>query len=417
MSGKVDVNDELSNLYGAAWFYASYYLLLKSESRESDTGTHYFYKGGKEAAELYNIVGWDFYKSDAMIKAGYARERARCVSAKDKACYDAVVSSEAVYEKEKLITANAVKLGKILGAEEYYGAIRGFVLSCERTEWFNKYREETVEDEAFRTVLSKRFLADPRDVVRLTELEGRDGIPVSVAFAPDMQPEPARFIGVDMFGDEKFYLLEHLRENGSPWSGYKSVMGNLWDSAKHDGCLETVSVPPEDAAGLYVGLNSQATFMQGHFAARCALWDATRKLSAFVRGNRYSLSDGKSRIPYVNVVERYKARNVRLFPERVEADKKNLQTARMEIMAKDDSAADKIRALGDDGLARIENMVGAEIQKRRREIMKNYYVFDRGKVKTGRVDGRIPVSDIGSPSRQLGAWQYPDRDRQPKKEL
>lgn len=409
------LNHELSNLYGASWVYASYYLLLKSESREDDAGTNYFYKGGREAALLYDMVGWDFERKDRELKAWFGRERQRRISAKDQEGYEAVEVSEKLYDLEKELAFKSSRLGRYLGDEAYKDRIRKLILSEEKTPWFEAHKSLSAEKDAMRRVMAERLHVHENDIMPLDSLEDKHkGVFVSVALGPEAETEPARFLGTEERDGQTVYLLEHLREIGTAWSGPNGVFKNMWDNASHDGCLEVVIVPADKASGLQVGLNPEGSFLRGRMEGRCAVSDMGRRMRDNLLSRPYSMVKGKPVVGYDKVLARYVARKERYVPFRVEADAKRLDAAKEEILKEQDASVKEIKTLGGTGMERLDTMLQDAIRRQRESIMLRFRQFRRARPEQGEA-GRIknPVvrnRDVSlSPDREADA-----RNRRPK---
>ena len=367
---------ELGNLYGSAWFYASYYLLLKSESREDDKKTNYFYKGGEEAAELYNMIGWDFDNEDARQKAKYARIRARAIKSGNKEAYKEAESSEELYEQEKILATKASRLGRLLGMDLYREKIKDFVLSEEQTPWLEAHQEYVAQRDALIKVLSSRLGVVEKDVIPLMSVsEKYKGEYFMVALEADLDVEPVRFLGIEDTDDGKVYLLEHIREIGTGWSGNNTLFKNIKDNAMNDGCLEIIEVNEEEAAELFVGLNSKGSFSRGRLEARCILSDTLRHIKSNLLNQRMSRIIGKPRTKYRSVVSRYNVRK-----ERQNYAFKKGYVAQSEVFYKDilenqQAKASEIRKLGDNGIERLDAIINAQIRRQREEVLARYRLF------------------------------------------
>lgn len=396
-------DNDLAGLYGSSWFYASYYLLLKSESREDDGKTNYFYKGGKEAAELYNMVGWDFIKKDRSYKSFCDRERARRIKEGDRAGYEAVSASMALYNNEKELTSRAARLGRFLGMDEYKGKIRAFVAAEERTPWLEEHMELAVQKEAEMRVLGKKLGVDERDVLPLSAFESSMvGEYMTVMLAPGLSPEPARFLGITDESGQEMFLLEHLREIGTGWSGSGTFFKNVWDNASHDGCLEVVSVSAADAEKVFAGLNGNGSLLLGRLQMRCDISDFGRRVKANVLGNKHSLYEGKRIVPLLDVVKRYLARKERLALYDEEAHLKEIENAKQDVLADRLREAGKVAVLGNTGIERLDALINNEIRTRREEILRRYRQFGI------RRHGTPEQARILAKERQL---RQQDRDR------
>ena len=378
-----ELNRELAELYGSAWFYSSYYLLMKSESREDDNGTNYFYKSGKEAADLYDMIGWDFVIKDAAYKSRLERERIRRINSGDKKGYDELLLSEERYEYEKELALKASHLGRFLGMDGFKQKIKDFILSEERTEWFEKHREETVHEEALVRVLALKFRTDKRDILPLSAIRKEPGKFVALSFGKETAVEPVRFLGVENVDDKEVYYVEHLREIGTAWSGTGSVFNNFKDSVSHDGCLEVVTIPAEDADKLYVALNTEGSFVRGRLETRCAISDITRRTRDNILHKKYSLYRGKPIVSIDDVVSRYMARNERYFPGLEKKEKEYIAEEEKKVIEEQEALANEIRTYGDSGTSRLEAMLNNEIKRQRNEVMARYRQFYKSRPEQG----------------------------------
>ena len=369
------VVNELSNLYGESWFCASYYLLLKSESRESDKRTNYFYKGGREAATLYDLIGWDFESKDAAQKERYARDRARMIRDKNEVGYKMVMESEKRYEEEKALALRASRLGKFLGADAFRKQIEAFVLSEEKTPWFAKNREAAAQQEALAKTVSLSYNVNEKDILLLSALKEKDaGNFVVLALDSTITPEPMRFLGIEKTDTGKTYLLEHLREIGTFWSGTNSFMKNVWDNASHDGCLEVISVTQEEAKKIFVGVNSHGGYEYGRLEFRCMVSDFGRKLREKITGRKGQLLSEKPKVSYQDVLARYKVRKERA--SRIKEPFEVLSTRLYdEIVENQDNAADKVRQLADNSVGRLDALIMEQTRKQREEVIARYRMF------------------------------------------
>ena len=364
------VDNDLANLYGSSWFYASYYLLLKSESREGEDGTHYFYKGGREAAYLYEMIGWDFERKDKELKDKFSREGVK--NGEEQGLVDSSFSLER-YEAEKELVLKATRLGRFLGMDDYKEKIRAFIAAEECTPWFAEHKEESVREAAVKRAMADMFIVAYKDVVPLSSFrDGQKGQYVMTIFGKDTAPEPARFVGVVMKGKQQMYLLEHLREIGTGWSGPNSVWKNIWDNASHDGCLEVVFIPAQEADKMYVGLNGTGSFIRGRLEARCAVSDFARKIKANVLGQKYSLYKGKPMVSLDTLLARYKARNERFRIKTDEQFEKDVERAQKAILKEQDKDVETIHNMGDTSLERLDALLGEEVRRRREEVMARY---------------------------------------------
>lgn len=378
-----DLNRELTDLYGSAWFYASYYLLMKSESRESDEKTNYFYKNGDEASELYNMIGWDFLKKDLAHKAWYERERARCIERGDREGYERVTLSEKRYDEEKQLVLKASQLGRFLGPDEFKRKIGGFILSEDRTEWFSKNREEAAHRDAVARVLARKFHTTHYDILLLEEIKDSKGVFLTLSFGENMQPEPARFLGIETIDGKEVYLLEHLREIGTAWSGTGSVARNFKDSVMHDGCLEVVTVPSELANKIFIALNAENSFMQGRLETRCMISDAGRRLRDKILNHEPSSYKGKPMVSLDEVCARYQARNERCFPGLSEREFIAIKEEEQKVIKEQELLANEIRSYGEDGISRLDTMLNMEIKRQREEVMARYRQFYKARAEQG----------------------------------
>lgn len=390
------VNDEIAGLYGSSWFYASFYLLMKSESREAEDGTRYFYMGGREAAYLYESIGWDFLAKDQALKEWYGREMARATSCGDRAAYDAVTKSLELYQTEKELLVRAARLGRFLGMDDYKEKIRAFVAAEEYTLWGKEHADALVERDAARKVLSQKMFVEEKDVLPLAVLDGKStGKFMSVSFGEGFAAEPVRFLGKAGKNGEALFLLEHLREIGCGWRGNASFFRNVWDNASHDGCLEVIGVPEDQAENIYVGLNGKGSILLGRLEARCHLSDFGRKVKANVLGREHSLVSGKKVVPVATVLDRYKARNERLSHVLPETYQKQLAYARKSVLSAREKASDEVRTFGASGVERLDAMLSKEIMQRRQALADRFRSFS---VRGYRVSGD-PGRDTGKGRR------------------
>ena len=378
-----DLNRELTELYGSAWFYASYYLLMKSESRETDEKTNYFYKNGDEASELYDMIGWDFFKKDIARKSRYKRERARCIECGDRKGYEEVTLSEKRYDEEKQLVLKASQLGRFLGPDEFKRKIGGFILSEERTDWFSKNRELAAHRDAVARVLAKKFHTTHYDILLLEEIKDSKGVFLTLSFGKDTQPEPARFLGIETIDGKEVYLLEHLREIGTAWSGTYSTLKNIKESAMHDGCLEVVMVPSEVAEEFFIALNAENSFMQGRLETRCMIADAGRKLRDKILRNEPSSYKGKPMVSLDELCARYHARNERYFPGLSEREFLAVKEEEQRVVKEQELLANEIRSYGEDGISRLDTMLNMEIKRQREEVMARYRQFYKARAEQG----------------------------------
>ena len=399
-----NINKELSNLYGPGWFYASFYLLMKSESREDDVGTNYFYKGGKEAADLYDMLGWNFLEKDIARRARYSRDRTRLIQKGDRKGYDAEIASEELYETEKQLAFDASRLGRFLGNDMFREKIREFILSEEQTPWLQEHREAAVEDEAFRRILAEKLGTDYRDVILLSSLKnnGTDELYISVALDDEFEAEPARFLGIADIDGQEMYLLEHLREIGMAWTGNESLLKNLKENFSHDGCLEIIMVDPEEADELYVGLNAKGSYLRARLESRCAISDKGRKMLANLRHHQFSFYQGKPMKKLKDVRKRYKTRAIRQMMFDKEKFTKQMDVMKNKILAEQDLASAEIRAMGKNGPERLTALLEQETQRRREALMSRYRKFSASPwEREGIPDDRVLPKEKGMPQERF----------------
>ena len=361
---------ELSELYGSAWFYASYYLLFKSESRVENDEINYFYVGGKEAEYLYNMIGWDFLNKDTQAKAWFERERSRCIQAGNREGYDDLLKSEELYEKEKELAVKASRLGRFMGEEKFHETLKNFLMTEEKTPWFIQHNEISLEEDVKLRVLSNRLLVNEKDVRPLSELNKESFILVS--FDIESETEPARFIGKVQEDNKTFYYIEHLREFGNAWGGSGKILENIWDNASHDGCLEIVSISEDEADDFFIGLNGPGSFTRGRLEARCALSDLSRKIKARIFKQPFSFYKGKPIVPLKKVLQRYRLRKERLVPLRIVKEEQDLPNIRKQILAERQVASETIRSLGDTNIERMDALLATEVRRQREEVMEAY---------------------------------------------
>lgn len=390
---------ELSELYGSAWFYASYYLLFKSESRVENDEINYFYVGGKEAEYLYNMIGWDFLNKDAQAKAWFERERSRCIQAGNREGYDELLKSEELYEKEKELTVKASRLGRFMGEEKFHETLKNFLMTEEKTPWFIQHNEISLEEDVKLRVISNRLSVNEKDVCPLSELDNKSFILVS--FDIESETEPARFVGKVQDNNETFYYIEHLREFGNAWGGSGKILENIWDNASHDGCLEIVAISEDEAEDFFVGINGPGSFTRGRLEARCAISDLGRKIKAKILKTPFSLYKGKPIVPLKKVLQRYRLRKERLVPLRAIKEEQDLPNIRKQILTERQIASEKIRSLGETNIERMDALLASEVRRQREEVMEAYRRLGRKSRRDSSDSGknRFPEKSLRRPER------------------
>lgn len=407
---------ELSELYSSAWFYASYYLLMKSENRVENDEINYFYVGGKEAEYLYNTIGWDFVNKDSQTRAWYERERVRRIQANDKESYNEIVQSEALYEKEKELTLKASRLGRFMGDERFHETIKNFLMTEEKTPWFVQHNEIALEEDVKLRILSNRLFVNDRDVYPINEVDANSYILVS--FDKESETEPARFLGTVDKDNHIFYLIEHLREFGNAWGGSGKILENIWDNASHDGCLEVVSISDEEAEDFYVGLNGSGNFLRGRLEARCTLSDLSRKIKSALFHRPYSLVKGKPIIPLKQLIKRYEVRKQRLVPLRTIKEEQDLPNIRKQILAEREQASESIRSLGETNIERMDALLAKEVRRQREEVMEAYRKLGRRSRRDSSDSGKNRTTEKSlRRTPELSANRDRDENRYRKQEL